>query len=80
MPTGDNPIVKKYMAADSENRLSLFLHYPQLRNIFIDIDCNEKRVPGRAKEKQKTASEKSIRTRWCMAITSCRLRPRRPDP
>jgi hypothetical protein len=40
-------VVKKYIDADCEYRLMLFLRHPSLRNRFIDIDLNEKRTPGR---------------------------------
>jgi hypothetical protein len=42
----ENQVIKKYIEADCEHRLTLFLNHPPLRNRFIDIDLNEKRRAG----------------------------------
>ena len=34
-------IIEKYRSSDSEHRLSLFLQYPPLRDIFTRIDQGE---------------------------------------
>lgn len=49
---GEDQRVKRYIEADCEQRLTLFLSYPPLRNRFIDIDLNEKRIPGRKRKRK----------------------------
>ena len=51
--TDEEQIIKTYIETDYERRLTLFLYHPSLRNRFIDIDLNEKRIPGRIKKRKR---------------------------
>ena len=58
--TDEDLIVTSYLEADSEYRLTLFLHAPQLRNRFIAIELNENQMPTRTKKKHKRMFIKKV--------------------
>ena len=63
----NNEIIQKYLQADFEHRLSLFLEYPSYRKSFIGIDQseNDRKWASRQKPKKLFFSRirKSIRKR-----------------
>jgi len=64
-------IIEKYLEADAEKRLYLFLDCPSLRNEFIEIDLAEYRTKDTAKEKTGTAPVRSFLRWWRTAAANC---------
>ena len=65
-------IIGKYLEADSEKRLYLFLDCPSLRNEFIEIDLSEYRSDT-AMKKTETAPVRSFLRWWRTTAASCCL-------